>query len=143
MEGLEILFCEQKHIPAVVALARQDTKNLGWVPQGVFVEAAKHGHILIAIQNNRLLGFVEFGGVTKDKWTIYKIATAKPARNKGIGKALILKLAQTAQEQGAGLRLKVTEDNENAIAFYRKNGFEVVSIEPSKVRNVLVMEKAL
>lgn len=142
MEGLRVEICAPTHIPAVLAIARADNNNLGWAPKGVFVEAAKKGLMLVATDGNKVYGFVEFGGITKDKWTIYKIATAKPMRNKGIGRILVHALAEKAKESNAGLRLKVTEDNENAIAFYRKNGFEVVGVEPSKVRRLLVMEKA-
>lgn len=142
MEGLRVEICATTHIPAVLAIARADNNNLGWAPRGVFIEAAKKGLVLVATDGNRVYGFVEFGGITKDKWTIYKIATAKPMRNKGIGRVLVQALAEKAKESNAGLRLKVTEDNESAIAFYRKNGFEVVGVEPSKVRRLLVMEKA-
>ena len=142
MEGLVIEYATNAHLEAVVAIARQDLELLGWVPKGVFTEAIANNHILIAHNNARVFGFVEFGGTTKDKWTIYKIATAKPARNKGIGRALITVLADKAKEKNAGLRLKVTEDNENAIPFYLKNGFQVIEIEQSKQRKVIVMEKA-
>lgn len=142
MERLSVEVCTASHLPAVLAIARADNNNLGWAPRGVFVEAAKKGLVLVATDGNRVYGFVEFGGITKDKWTIYKIATAKPMRNKGIGRVLVQALAEKAKESNAGLRLKVTEDNESAIAFYRKNGFEVVGVEPSKVRRLLVMEKA-
>lgn len=142
MERLRVEICALSHIPAVLAIARADNNNLGWAPRGVFIEAAKKGLVLVATDGERVYGFVEFGGITKDKWTIYKIATAKPMRNKGIGRVLVQALAEKAKESNAGLRLKVTEDNENAIAFYRKNGFEVVGVEPSKVRRLLVMEKA-
>ena len=142
MEGLVIEYATNSHLEAVVAIARQDLELLGWVPKGVFTEAIANQHILVAHDNKRVFGFVEFGGTTKDKWTIYKIATAKPARNKGIGRALITVLADKAKEKGAGLRLKVTEDNENAIPFYLKNGFQVIEIEQSKQRKVIVMEKA-
>lgn len=142
MERLRVEICSQSHIPAVLAIARADNNNLGWAPRGVFIDAAKKGLVLVATDGERVYGFVEFGGITKDKWTIYKIATAKPMRNKGIGRVLVQALAEKAKESNAGLRLKVTEDNESAIAFYRKNGFEVVGVEPSKVRRLLVMEKA-
>lgn len=143
MEGLEVKICARAHIPAVLTIARMDNNNLGWAPKGVFVDAAKKGLLLVAVKDDMVLGFVEFGGVTKDKWTIYKIATAKPMRNQGIGRALIQALTKKAKEESnAGLRLKVTEDNENAIAFYRRNGFAVVGAEPSKIRRLLIMEKA-
>lgn len=143
MEGLIVEVAKEKHLLGIVAIAREDNKFLGWAPRGVFVDAVKHGKVIVAHDSKRVLGFCEFGGTTKDKWTIYKIATAKPMRNKGIGKALVLKLAEIAAENGAGVRLKVTEDNETAIAFYRKNKFEVVGVEPSKIRRVLIMERAV
>lgn len=143
MEGLIVEIGKPEHTLGIIAISREDNKFLGWAPRGVFIDAVKQGKVIVAHDNKRVLGFCEFGGTTKDKWTIYKIATAKPMRNKGIGKALVLKLAEIAGENGAGVRLKVTEDNETAIGFYRKNGFEVVGVEPSKVRRVLIMERAV
>mgnify|MGYP000352511006 CR=1 FL=1 len=144
MERLEysVVPAELKHVPIVVEIARQDIELLGWVPKAVFAEAVAHDHLMVATDGKKVYGFIEFGGTTKDKWTIYKIATALPARNKGVGKALINALCLKAREHGAGLRLKVTEDNAVAIDFYQRNGFSIMSVEPSKVRNVLVMEKA-
>lgn len=141
MTEWEVVPCEPRHLNAVLTIARQDNNLLGWAPKAVFAEAMAHGKMLVAVNGTIVGGFVEFGGTTKDKWTIYKVAVAKPLRNKGIGGKLIEALAQQAADNGAGLRLKVTEDNSVAINFYRRHQFTVASVEQSKVRRLLVLER--
>ena len=141
MDGLTVVPGEPKHLKAVVAIARMDVDLLGWAPKVVFAEAIDHGHLLVAVADDRVYGFVEYGGTTKDKWTIYKIATVQQARGKGVGSALVEVLAERAAVAGCGVRLKVTEDNHRAILFYQQHQFHMVSMERSKKRNVWLMER--
>lgn len=137
---IRVVKAEQKHFKSVVFIAREDIDLLGWLPTTAFKAAIDKGHILVAEDDKRVYGFVEFGAVTKPKWTIHKIAVIKPARRYGIGGLLIQGLIKLAGEVGAGVRLKVTEDNENAIKFYQGHGFSLIEVEPSKTRKLWVME---
>jgi len=137
---VEVIKAELKHFKSVVFIAREDIDLLGWLPTTAFKNAIEKGHILVAADDKRVYGFVEFGAVTKPKWTIHKIAVIKPARRYGIGGLLIEGLIAVAGEIGAGVRLKVTEDNENAIKFYQRHGFSLIEVEQSKTRKLWVME---
>jgi ribosomal protein S18 acetylase RimI-like enzyme len=137
---VEVIKAELKHFKSVVFIAREDIDLLGWLPTTAFKNAIEKGHILVAADSKRVYGFVEFGAVTKPKWTIHKIAVIKPARRYGIGGLLINGLIKLAGEVGAGVRLKVTEDNENAIKFYQRHGFGLIEVEQSKTRKLWVME---
>lgn len=138
--AVKVVKADLKHFKSVVFIAREDIDLLGWLPTTAFKTAIEKGHILIATDEKRVYGFVEFGAVTKPKWTIHKIAVIKPARRYGIGGLLISGLVKLAAEVGAGVRLKVTEDNENAIRFYQKHGLRLKEIEQSKTRKLWVME---
>lgn len=41
------------------------------------------------------------------------------------------------------IRLHVSSDNKNGIAFYQKNGFRAINVEPGAVANLILMEKSL
>lgn len=140
VSNVKVVKAELKHFKSVVFIAREDIDLLGWLPTTAFKLAIEKGHILVAADDKRVYGFVEFGAVTKPKWTIHKIAVIKPARRYGIGGLLIDGLIKLAGEAGAGVRLKVTEDNENAIKFYQRHGFSLIEVEPSKTRKLWVME---
>ncbi|RUO36148.1 N-acetyltransferase [Aliidiomarina shirensis] len=65
------------------------------------------------------------------KWRIYSIAIAPEARGKGIGKALMLEVIESAKTASvSALSLEVKCDNKGAIELYRQLGFEVIDLLP-------------
>lgn len=51
-------------------------------------------------------------------------------RSRGVGTALMKTIEQTAENTGARMLILETQScNENAIAFYKKNGFEIVGFD--------------
>lgn len=85
-----------------------------------------------AFENGQMLGYVEG---TLEKWNnryrISNICVFDTARRHcGIGTALMNTILQEAKESGARMVVLETQTcNENAIAFYRKNGFEVIGFD--------------
>ena len=141
MGDIEIRKADLTHLNAVVTLSRMATQWLGWAPRGVYVEAIKHGLVIVAVKDGKhVVGFNEFGGTTKDKWTCYKITVHSAMRGQGIGKALMERLIAEAAEHGAGVRMKIIEGNPMVPAFQHM-GFVVVDREASKQTNVLVIER--
>jgi ribosomal protein S18 acetylase RimI-like enzyme len=141
--GVTVREAKLPDIKAIMEIARKDVDHLGFEPQGAYIEGINTAKVLVAILDDKyIIGFVKFGGTTKDMWTIYQIATARPARGKGAGKALIEGLAERAGVQQAGIRLKVTTENSVAVAFYQKMGFRIIDTERPNKRSLYVMEKA-
>lgn len=141
--GVEVREAELPDIRAIMEIARKDVDHLGFEPQGAYIEGINTQKLLVAVMDNKyIIGFVKFGGTTKDMWTIYQIATARPARGKGAGKALIEGLAARASQKEAGIRLKVTTENSVAVAFYLKIGFRITDTERPNKRSLYVMERA-
>ena len=51
-------------------------------------------------------------------------------RSRGVGTALMKTIERSAEDAGARMLILETQScNENAIAFYRKNGFEIVGFD--------------
>lgn len=85
-----------------------------------------------AIENGQFLGYVEG---TLEKWNNrYRISNIcvfdNERRHGGIGTALMNTILHEAKESGARMVVLETQScNENAIAFYRKNGFDIIGFD--------------
>lgn len=85
-----------------------------------------------AFESGRLLGYVEG---TLEKWNNrYRISNIcvfdNTRRHGGIGTALMNTILKEAKESGARMAVLETQTcNENAIAFYRKNGFDIIGFD--------------
>ena len=85
-----------------------------------------------AFENGQFLGYVEG---TPEKWNNrYRISNIcvfeDTRRHRGIGTALMNTILKEAKESGARMVVLETQTcNENAIAFYRKNGFGMIGFD--------------
>jgi ribosomal protein S18 acetylase RimI-like enzyme len=84
-------------------------------------------HLLIAYEEARSVGFVSGVEVTHpDKGSemfLYELAVEEPFRRRGIGRALVERLAAVAREAGCyGMWVITDEDNEAARATYEGTG---------------------
>lgn len=85
-----------------------------------------------AFEDGKLIGFVEG---TIEKWNNrYRISnicvfeTGK--RHSGVGTKLMETILQEAKQSGARMIVLETQTcNENAIAFYKKNGFDIIGFD--------------
>ena len=89
--------------------------------------AADGHHLLVASEDGRPVGFVSGVEVTHpDKGTemfLYELAVDEPFRRRGIGRALVERLAALARELGCyGMWVVTDHDNEAARATYEGTG---------------------
>ena len=85
-----------------------------------------------AFQNGRLLGYAEgFLEQWNNRFRISNICIFDPAaRHRGIGTLLMDAILKEATASGARMVVLETQScNENAIAFYQKNGFEIIGFD--------------
>ena len=85
-----------------------------------------------AFENGALVGFVEGAMETwNNRFRISNICVFDPARRQGsVGTALMQAIERAAEASGARMIVLETQTcNENAIAFYRKNGFSVIGFD--------------
>ena len=85
-----------------------------------------------AFEDERLLGYAE-GAPEKwnNRFRISNICVFDSAeRHRGIGTALMNTILAEAAKAGARMAVLETQScNENAIAFYRKNGFDIIGFD--------------
>lgn len=85
-----------------------------------------------AFEGGALLGFVEGAPESwNNRYRISNICVFDDAnRHGGIGSALMSAILREAKESGARMIVLETQTcNENAITFYRKNGFELIGFD--------------
>ena len=85
-----------------------------------------------AFEGETLLGFAEGAPETwNNRFRISNICVFDTAaRHRGIGTALLNAILAEAEKAGARMAVLETQScNENAIAFYRKNGFEIIGFD--------------
>lgn len=109
-------------------------------------QVEKRGHIFLLAKNGAdYLGYasyeVNYTGMSKTK--IHKIYILPRAQGKGVGKLLMLEIAERAQQQkNTVLSLNVNRDNK-AMHFYQKIGFQKVGEENISIGNGYMMEDAI
>ena len=85
-----------------------------------------------AFEGERLIGFVEGSMETwNNRFRISNICVFEDAaRGSGVGTQLMAAIQQEAATRRARMIILETQTcNENAIAFYKKNGFEIVGFD--------------
>lgn len=121
-------------INKVANIAKQNRKWLGFVMNVALIESVKKKSLYVYEENNEIIGFAHFHKRLDGWTTLHEIAVAKDHQHKGIGQQL-LSVLETP------VRLKTTIDNENAVTFYKKFGFEHTRNEQGKKRELMVFEK--
>jgi ribosomal protein S18 acetylase RimI-like enzyme/predicted nucleic acid-binding protein len=111
----------------VMALGKKNAKTLGMFPEGAFIDHAKRKNILIAIENNQLLGYLLFR-ITQSKGiiSVAHLCIDTEQRNKGIAKALLDALKEKYKNLFKGIALSCRKDYTEASKFYEKNQFKAI-----------------
>ena len=107
-----------------------------------------HARLFLARNADTAIGFAScFSAYStfraRPLWNIHDIAVLHQHRGRGVGKAMIEHIAETALREGCcKLTLEVREDNPVAEALYRKLGFTAAQVENAQIQ-YLFLEKAL
>lgn len=116
-----------------------------YVNQAILDVEKMNGAILVAVQENRIVGFVQgvvvqhtndvFHRLThreRSEGWIGLLFTKIDVRGQGVGELLLNSLKSFFLEQGCSLmKLRVASENELALSFYKKQGFKPGDIEMS------------
>ena len=91
-----------------------------------FTKANIPGEILVAIDNNKIVGFASF--IKKGHWYFGPYTVIPEYRGKKIGKMLLESSLENIKKEGGGkVRLTVQKTNELAVNIYKKYEFKISS----------------
>lgn len=87
----------------------------------------KEDKVLVADSCGKLVGFIHFSEhiETSGSISIYAIGVIPEFRSTGVGSALIKALSAKSGKSGKPIYLKVSPNNESALALYEKEGFVI------------------
>lgn len=113
-------------IDHIKQVASRYKKELGFILRPALVDAVKRGELLYS----PLGAFCHWHRRRDNVSVIYEICVPDEARGQGLGRAMVDQLPRP-------IRLKCPVDNESN-GFYRHLGFELVTTEPGKKRELNV-----
>jgi ribosomal protein S18 acetylase RimI-like enzyme len=124
----------EKDLPAIKRIAARYHDELGFVMLPSLREAVARRSLYVATDSaGNVQGFANTRKRRDGVTVIYEIAVAPEWRGKRIGAALLAGVPSPK-------RLKVTQDNEAAIAFYEGAGMQRVAAESGRRRSLYVYE---
>lgn len=127
-ENIKIVPMEQGHIEQVFMIGNE-CFSMPWSIASISSELSNKNSItLVATINGIAIGFINAHMICGEGY-INNIAVKKEYRRKKIGFILIENLVEYGKANNIEfLTLEVRSSNENAIEFYKKQGFEMVGI---------------
>lgn len=127
-------------------MRREDVAEVASLEQKIFPDAWSENAIyetwkqrqtmlLVAREDSKIIGYLILYFVLEDG-EIARIAVADEHRRKGVAGKMLRELALLCRENGVNrLMLDVRESNEDARAFYVKQGFEIDGIRKNYYSN--------
>lgn len=113
-------------LDAVKSIADAHRHELGFVILPSLREQIERGQMLVAMDRDEIVGFVDYHHRRDGQITLYHIAVEPEARTRGIGRALLDTLLQVARQAGSTrIVLKCPVDLQ-ANQFYGQYGFQLV-----------------
>lgn len=140
MINIIVLKSGDNRISDVIDLGKRNAKTLGMFPQGAFLEHLKKQWIYVAIDGDRVVGYLLFR-ISKSNLiiSVVHLCVDFEYRRHGVGKSLLDFLRENKSFQTRGITLHCREDFEEACTFYKKYGF----VELAKKRSRSKHEKYL
>lgn len=108
-----------------------------------FEEHIEEPRVFTAVLGEKQVGWIELG---YDKWNnrmrVWEFLVKKEFRGKGIGAMLMTWAKKVAKERGARmLVLETQSNNDSAIAFYLRQGFELIGFDAAAYSNSDIEKK--
>ena len=144
---IEITTMTEDHVPQIAEIETLCFSD-PWSEKSVASELNNRLSLwLVALDGDTVAGYVGSQSVL-DEADMMNIAVHPDYRRQGIGRDLVLALAEALQKKGIrGLMLEVRQSNAPAIALYEQLGFQQVGMRPNYYRNpkenALILRKEL
>lgn len=130
-----------RDLRAIKKLADCNRTELGFVLRPVLEKAIRDDEVLVAIFNNRVVGFAHYHHRLDLQTTLHTIAVRSDLRLNGVGRALLHKLIAEASKVGQEtVALKCPSELE-ANRFYFHLGFRCVGQEVRSRRSLKLWHK--
>lgn len=121
---LQCLTCPNELLDRVILLHRTHSRTLGFFPIGAFEENAKRGQIIVAVEQDTLLGYLLFRKA-RGRVAIVHLCVGVQAQGRGVARRLVERLKlETKSLEGIGLYCRRDYDINH---IWAKFGFEAVN----------------
>jgi ribosomal-protein-alanine N-acetyltransferase len=143
---IEIIRMSREHLSAVAEI-EQISFSDPWSVESLELMLGEQAMGLVALEDGRLLGYVGMMCVL-DEGQIINVATHPDARRRGVGRALMIAIEQSAKERGiVFLSLEVRESNAAARSLYSSLGWVECGIRKNfyskPTENACIMTKSI
>lgn len=129
-----IRYAVEDDIQHIVKIARQYSKELGFVRTVGLKEAIARRELYIAEYGRQIVGFCNWHRRKDGIHVIYEIAVDRARLGEKIGVGLLWAVPSP-------LRLKCTVDNDSANSFYASQDMQLVAVEQGRKRQLNVWER--
>lgn len=125
---MKILKMTKEHLDSVLKI-EQNSFTHPWSKESFLSELEKDSSFAFVVEeNDDVVGYALMSTVL-DEGSLLDIAVDSAHRRKGVANLLFSHLCEKAKEKNLSfITLEVRASNENAIAFYKKSGFETVAL---------------
>ena len=143
---IEIIRMSREHLSAVAEI-EQISFSDPWSVESLELMLGEQAMGLVALEDGRLLGYVGMMCVL-DEGQIINVATHPDSRRRGVGRALMSAIEQSAKERGiVFLSLEVRESNAAARSLYSSLGWVECGIRKNfyskPTENACIMTKSI
>ena len=143
---IEIIRMSREHLSAVAEI-EQISFSDPWSVESLELMLGEQAMGLVALEDGRVLGYVGMMCVL-DEGQIINVATHPDARRRGVGRALMIAIEQSAKERGiVFLSLEVRESNAAARSLYSSLGWVECGIRKNfyskPTENACIMTKSI
>jgi ribosomal-protein-alanine N-acetyltransferase len=143
---IEIIRMSREHLSAVAEI-EQISFSDPWSVESLELMLGEQAMGLVALEDGRVLGYVGMMCVL-DEGQIINVATHPDARRRGVGRALMSAIEQSAKERGiVFLSLEVRESNTAARSLYSSLGWVECGIRKNfyskPTENACIMTKSI
>ena len=132
INNYSIQVADIEDVDKIKYIADKNGKQLGFVVKNTIIQGIERKELLVAKQDNIVLGFINYHKKQDNITTIYELAVDFRYRHKGIAKALINKISKP-------IELKCPINNESN-EFYKKIGFILKEVIQGKKQNLNLWE---
>ena len=129
--SIQKITSQSAYLNQVIELGDKNKGTLGFLPQNAFINQAKNGNIIIAVTENKCVGYLLYRKVkTKNRVSITHLCIDENYRKNGIARKLVTYIKDGSKEwDGIGLYCRRDyESNE----FWAHMGFRYLSEKPGR-----------